>query len=116
MPVERKKKEKVVSGGESSRHVECSGATPDFGVFFIGQFTPDLPIVHEVVVRKEAMRPVEDEGTEDNDESEILSVGELLSVVGGCESEYATFKEAVGTAGLVSDTETALDIAGLPIS
>ena len=62
----------------------------------------------------EARRRGEDEGTEVDDESEIISVGGPLSIVGG-ESEGVTFEEAVGRADLISETETALDTAGLPI-
>ena len=58
---------------------------------------------------------MDDEGTEADDESETISVGEPLSIVGGCESEGVTFEEAVGRAGLVSETENTLDTAGLPI-
>ena len=60
-------------------------------------------------------RRVDDEGTEADDESEIISVGGPLSIVGGCESERVSFEEAVGRAGLVSETENALDTAGLPV-
>ena len=65
--------------------------------------------------RGDVRRRVDDEGTEADDESEIISVGGPLSVVGGCESEGVTFEQAVGRAGLVSETEDALDTAGLPI-
>ena len=103
-------------GGESSRHMEGSGAAPDVVVSLYDQFPPDPPIVREAVVSiGEARRRVDDEGTEADDESEIISVGGLLSIVGGCESEGVTFEEAVGRAGLISETETALDTAGLPI-
>ena len=64
---------------------------------------------------EEARRRVEDEGTEADDESEIISVGGPLSIVGGCESEGVSFEEAVGRAGLISETENALGTAGLPI-
>ena len=57
---------------------------------------------------------MEDEGTEADHESEISSVGRPLSIVGG-ESEGVTFEEAVGRADLLSETENALDTAGLPI-
>ena len=60
-------------------------------------------------------RRVDDQGTEADDESEIISVGGHLSIFGGCESEEVTFDEAVGRAGLISETENALDTAGLPI-
>ena len=60
-------------------------------------------------------RRVDDEGTEADDESEIISVGGPLSIVGGCESEGVTFEEAVGRAGLFSETKNTLDTAGLPI-
>ena len=63
----------------------------------------------------DARRRVDDEGTEADDESEIISVGGPLSNVGGCESEGVTFEEAVGRAGLISETDNALDTAGLPI-
>ena len=58
---------------------------------------------------------MEDEGTESDDESEIISVGGLLSIVGGCEPQGVPFEEAVGRAGLISESETALETAGLPI-
>ena len=112
----KKKKSRVVVGGKSSRRVEGSGAPPDIGVCLDDQFPPYPPIVREAVMsRGEARRRVEDEGTEADDESEIISVGGPVSVVGGCESESVTFEEVVGRAGLISETETALDTAGLPI-
>ena len=67
-----------------------------------------------VLSNGDVRRRVDDEGTEADDESEIISVGGPLSIVGD-ESEGVTFKEAVGRAGLISETETALDTAGLPI-
>ena len=116
MPDEKKKKSRVVVRGEGSCHVECSGAAPDVVVFHCDQFPPDPPIVCEAVLSSgNVRRRVEDEGTEADDESEIISVGGPLSIVGGCESEGVTFEEAVGRAGLISETETALDTAGLPI-
>ena len=60
-------------------------------------------------------RRVADEGVDADDESEIISVGGPLSIVGGCESEGVTFEEAVGRARIVSETDTALDTAGLRI-
>ena len=72
------------------------------------QFPPDRPIVREAVVSEEARRRVEDEGTEVDDESEIISVGVgPLSIFGGCESEGVTFEEAVGKTSLISETKTA---------
>ena len=58
---------------------------------------------------------MEDEGTEADDESEIISVGGPLSIVGGCKSEGVMFEEAFGRASLISETETAFDTAGQPI-
>ena len=58
---------------------------------------------------------MEDEGTEADDESEIISVGGPLSIVGGSESEVVTIEEAVGRAGFISETETEFDTAGLSI-
>ena len=116
MPDERqqkKKKTRVVVRDESCRQLESSGATPDVSVSLFGQFPPDLPIVHEAVVSEEARRGEDDEGTEADDESEIISVDGPLSIV--CESEGVTFEEAVGKAGLISETDNALDTAGLPI-
>ena len=110
---EKKKKSRVVVRDESCRQLECSGAAPDVIVSPVGQFPPDLPIVHEAVVSEEARRGVDDEGTEADDESEIISVGGPLSIVS--ESEGVTFAEAVGRAGLVSETDNAVDTAGLPI-
>ena len=101
--------------GESSRHMEGSGAAPDVVVSLYDQFPPGPPIVREAVVSiGDAGRRVDDEGTEADDESEIISVGGPLSIVGGCESEGVTFEEAVGRAGLISETDKALDTAGLP--
>ena len=117
--VDEKKKTKqsrVVVRDEGSCHVESSGAALDAVVSPFDQFTPDPPIVREAVGSSgDVRRRVDDEGTEADDESEINSVGGLLSIVGGCESEGVTFEEAVGRAGLMSETENALDTAGLPI-
>ena len=96
MPEERQKKVGVVVGGESSRRLDGSGAGPDVGVPLNDQFPPDLPIVHEVVVSEEVRRRVEDEEREADDESEIISVGGPLSIVGGCESEGAALKKQLG--------------------
>ena len=116
MPDDKKKKGRVVVGGEISRRVEGSGAAADVGVPLIDQFPPDHPIVCGAVMSSgDARRRVDDEGRETDDESEKISVGGPLSIVGGCESEGVTFEEAVGRAGLISETETALDTAGLPI-
>ena len=115
MSDENKKKSRVVVRGEGSLHVEGSGAAPDVEVSLNDQFPPDLPIVLEAVINEEARRLVEDEGTEADDESVIISVGGLMSIVDGCESEGVTFEEAVGRAALISETENALDTAGLPI-
>ena len=92
-------------GGESSRHVDDSGAAPDVGV----PLNDDFPLISPLYER------VDDEGTEVDDESEIISVGGPLSIVGGCESEGVAFEEAVGGAGFISETKTALETAGLPI-
>ena len=110
------KKNRVVVRGEVSCHVESSGAAPDVVVSIFDQFPPDPPIVREAVGSSaDVRRRVDDEGTEADDESEIISVGGPLSIVGGCESEGVTFEEAVGRAGLILETENALDTAGLPI-
>ena len=78
--------------------------------------SPDPPIVREAVGGSPDDRiRVDDEGTEADDESEIISVGGPLSIVGGCELAGVTFEEAVRRAGLVSETENTLDSAGLPI-
>ena len=109
MPEERKKKVRVVVGGESSCHVDGSGAAPDVGVLFIDQFPPDLPLCMKLLFINRRG------GAEADDELEIISVGGPLSTLGGCESEGITFEETVGRVGLFSETETALDGAGLPI-
>ena len=57
---------------------------------------PYFPIVHEAVVGGEARRRVDDEVTEADDESEIISVGGLLSIAGGCESKGVTLKRQLG--------------------
>ena len=109
------KKSRVVVRGEGSCHVESSGAAPDAVVSPFDQF-PWSPIVREAVGSSgDVRRRVDDEGTEADDESEIITVGGPLSIVGGCESEGVTFEEAVGRAGLISETENAPDTAGLPI-
>ena len=78
------------------------------------QFLPDPPIVREAILSSgDARRRVEDDGTDADDESEIISVGGPMSIVGG-ESEGVTFEEAVGRAGLISETDNALDTTGLP--
>ena len=110
------KKSRAVVRGEGSCHVESSEAAPDAVVSPFDQFPPDPPIVREAVGSSgDVRRRVDDEGTEADDESEIIYVGGPLSIVGGCESEGVTFEEAVGRAGLISETENALDTAGLPI-
>ena len=102
--------------GEVSCHVEASGAAPDVVVSPFDQFPPDPPIVREAVASSGGVRRrVDNEGTEADDESEIISVGGPLSIFGGCELEGVIFEEAVGRAGLISETENALDTAGLPI-
>ena len=113
---QRKKKSRVLVRGESSRPEESSGAAPDVHVSPVDQFPPDPSIVREAVGDSEGVRTrVDDESTEADDESEIISVGGPLSIVGGCESEGVTFEEAVARAGLISETENTLDTAGLPI-
>ena len=62
---------------------------------------------------EETRRRVDDEGIEADDESEIISMGGPVSFAVG-ESEGVTFEEAVGRAGLVSETKNMLDTAGLP--
>ena len=110
------KKSRVVVRGEGSCHVESSGAAPDVVVSPFDQFPPDPPIVREAAGSSgDVRRRVDDEGTEADDESEIISVGKPLSIVGWCESEGVSLEEAVGRAGLISETENALDTAGLPI-
>ena len=116
MPDERqqkKKKSRVVVRDESCRQLESSGAAPDVNVSLFGQFPPDPPIVREAVISEETRRRVDDEGTEADDESEIISVGGPLSIV--CESVGVAFEEAVRRVGLISETDNALDTAGLPI-
>ena len=115
MPDEKKNKNRVVVRGEGSCHVEVSGAAPDVVVSPYDQFPPDPPNVREAVLSSGGVRRrADDEGTEADDESEIIFVGGPLSIVGG-ESEGVTFEEEVGRAGLISETETALDTAGIPI-
>ena len=110
------KKSRVVVRSEGSCRVESSGAASDVVVSPFGQFPPDPSIVREAVGSSgDVRRRVDNEGTEADDESEIISVGGPLSIVRGCESEGVTFEEAVGRAGLVSETENAIDTAGLPI-
>ena len=101
--------------GQSSHHVEGSGAAPDVGVSPDDQVPPDPSILREAVVSSgEARIRVENEGREADDESENISVGGPLSIGGG-ESGGVTFEEAVWRTGLISETETALDTAGLQI-
>ena len=103
----KKKKSRVIVRDESCRLLDVS-------VSPVGQFSPDPPIVREAVGGSEHVRRrVDDEGTEADDESEIISVGGPLSIV--CESEGVTFEEAIGRAGLISETDNALDTAGPPI-
>ena len=53
---EKKKKVRVVVGGESSRRVEGSGAAPDVGEPLNDQIPPNTPIVREGSVSEEARR------------------------------------------------------------
>ena len=116
MPDEQKKKSRIVVRGEGSCHTESSRAAPNVVVSPSDQFHPDPPIVREAVVSSgDVRRRVDGEGTEADDESEIIFVGGPLSIVGGCESEGITFQEANGRAGLISETENTLDTAELPI-
>ena len=74
------KKSRVVVRGEGSCHVESSGAAPDVVVSPFHQFPPDPPIVREAVRSSgDVRRRVDDEGTEADDESAIISVGGPLS-------------------------------------
>ena len=100
-------------GGENSCRVEGSGAAPVVGVSLDDQFPPDPPLC----VRLLSVKRRRDEWkkrAEADDESERISVDGPLSIVGG-ESEGVTFGEAVGRAGLISETETVLNTTGLPI-
>ena len=116
MSDEKKNESRVVVRCENSLRVEGSGAAPDVEVSLNNQLSPDPPpIVREAVMSSgDARRRVEDEGTEADNESEIISVVGPLSIVGG-ELEGVTFEEAVGKASPIAETETALDTAGLPI-
>ena len=110
------KKSRVIVRAEGSCHVESFGAAQDVVVSPFGQFPLDPPIVREAVGSSgDVRRRVDDEGTEVDDESEIISVGGPLSIVGGYESKGVTFEEAVERAGLISETQNALDTAGIPI-
>ena len=100
MADEKEKKSRVFMGGEISRRVDGSRAAPDVGASFADQFPSYPPIVRDAVISVEARRRVEDEGTEADHESEIISVGGPLSIVGGCESEGVIFQVTVGRAGL----------------
>ena len=94
---QKKKKSQVVVRGESSRREEGSGAVPVVGVSLDDQFHPDPPIVREAVVSSgDARRRVDDEGTEADDESEIISVGGPVSLVGGCESQESPLRRQSG--------------------
>ena len=96
---------------ESCRQLESSGAAPDVSVSPVGQFCPDPPIVREAVGGSEDVRRrVDDEGTEADDESEIISVGGPLSIV--CESEGVTFEEAVGRLALFQNRTMLLILLG----
>ena len=90
MSVGRKEKEKVVLGDNRSNHTDDSKAAPDFEVLLTDKFPPDLPILQKAVSDEEVRRRVEDEGTQANDESEVIPVGALLSIV-GCESQGGLF-------------------------
>ena len=72
---------KVVVGGESNRHVDNSRGAPDAGRPLTDQFPPDLPVLDEAASVEEAKIRVKDEGTEADDESEIISVVGPLSTV-----------------------------------
>ena len=65
-------------------------------------------------MNEEARGRAEDEGTEADDETEIISNGGPLSIVGGCESQGVTLKKQCEEL-VSSQRQTALDTAGLPI-
>ena len=115
MPDEKKKKVRIVVGGESSLRLWTVPEQPGCWSVPYWSVPPDPPNVREAVVSEEARKRVEYEGAEADDESEIISVGGPLSIVGWCEWEGVTFEEAVRRAGLISGTEIALNTAGLPI-
>ena len=101
MPDGRKKKVKVVVVGESSRHLHGSGATPDVRVPLIDQFCPISPLcMRQLLVKRrggeEARRRFEDEGTEVNDESEIISVRGPLSLLVGASERASPLKTQLG--------------------
>ena len=81
MPDERKRKVKIGVGGESRRHADGFESALNNGVPPIGPLHLDLTVVHEVVVGKKARRQVEDEGTEADDESEVISVVHLCHLL-----------------------------------
>ena len=114
MPDERRMKVKVAVGGGSSRHVDGSGAAAEVGVPLFDQF----PLISPLCMR---LLLVKRRGGEWKTRArrlmakQKLSVGGPLWIVGGCESEGVIFEEAVGRAGIIPETETASDTAGLTV-
>ena len=108
------KKEVAVVGRESN--AECSlSAQVSAGVPLTDKFPFDLPISGEAVVEKQVMARAEAQGTEANDDSENVFVGGTLPNLAACESEVVIFEKAIGKTGIISETDTVLDLTGLPL-
>ena len=75
------------------------------GPLLSGQFSPEHRIFFEAVVEK-ANAKGDEERTEADDESEIISVVGPFSNVVGCESQGVIFAEATGQTGHLSETDT----------
>ena len=113
---ERKKNQKVAVKGGSKAHVLRSGSVPDFlGASLGDQYPLDLPMLHEAVGEVGAMSRVEEEGTEPDEESEIVSSDGHFPNVVGCQTEGVIFEEAIGRARLLSETDTVVDTAAQPV-
>ena len=104
-----------MEGGISS-HLDRSGAARTFLGSPYWSVPADLPNLHDAASDDEAIGLVKEESTEAEDLSETVSVGGTLSNRLGCESVGVTFKDAIGRAGLISETDTVLDTTSLPLS
>ena len=96
--------------------MDRSGAGPEPpGVPISDHLHHHLPVLYDVVSNEDTIESFEDEGTDADDVSEIISVGGSLSTFVRCASEGVTVEEVIEGIGLISDTYTALDATGQPL-
>ena len=111
----KKKKSQVIVRDESCRQLGSSGAAPDVSVSPVGHFPPDPPIVREAVGGSEDVRR-----TSGTTRAQRLTMSQRSSLWVDLCQLFVSRREShsrrqSGGAGLISETDNALDAAGLPI-